>query len=490
MMKSIINKVKEKDNISIFILFFLISLGISLNLYIEASDELWNFQNVYKMYNGFKIYEEINVIITPLFFWCTEILFSILGANLFVFRICHSFLMGILFLYTYKILKKLNIPKAFSILVILLIALQEFFLIIRTSFNYNNMALLFFVMGVYYLVNEKTRKKTHIQAIITILIILTKQNMGIYYLIGNILYLAIQSKQIKEKIKQDIKYITIILFGMLAFLIYLITNNNLYNFINYTLGGIGEFANENLNFDISSIIFLLGISITNIYVSIKLLKKDVFSIKQKENIKILLIFSLMLSLVCYPIFNMAHIVIGTYLTIINIIYVIFTLFEDFKYKMQKVIKIISEGAILLSVIFSIYNIYMWTNVITSNTYPYTWDDPFFGGIIGKNDYEKNEKVIEYIEKNNKNVIVFSNRAALYMIPLKRNNGDFDLPFKGNFGTKGEDGLIEKIKKEENVQYLLFKKENENIYQETTKVKEYIKNNKKYVGEIEGFEIYE
>lgn len=489
-MKNIISKVKEKDNIAVFILFFLISLGISLNLYIEASDELWNFQNVYKMYNGFKIYEEINVIITPLFFWCTEILFSILGANLFVFRICHSFLMGILFLYTYKILKKLKIPKVLSILIILLMAAQEFFLIIRTSFNYNNMALLFFIMGVYYLLNEKTRPKKYIQAIITILIILTKQNMGIYYLIGNILYLSIQSKTIKEKIKDNIKYLAIVLLGMAFFLIYLILNHNLYNFINYALGGLGEFANENLNFDISSIIFLFGISITNTCVNIKLLQKNVFSTKQKENIKILWVFSLMLSFICYPIFNMAHIVMGTYLTIINIIYVIFTLFEDFKYKMQKVIKIITAGAILCSVIFSIYNLYKWTNIMTSHTYPYTWDHSFFGGVIGKNDYEKNEKVIAYIEENNKDVIVFSNRAALYMIPLKRNNGDFDLPFKGNLGIKGEDGLIEKIEEKENVQYLIFKEENESIYQETTKVKDYIKNNKNYVGEIEGFEIYE
>ena len=489
-MKNIISKVKEKDNIAVFILFFLISLGISLNLYIEASDELWNFQNVYKMYNGFKIYEEINVIITPLFFWCTEILFSILGANLFVFRICHSFLMGILFLYTYKILKKLKIPKVLSILIILLMAAQEFFLIIRTSFNYNNMALLFFIMGVYYLLNEKTRPKIYIQAIITILIILTKQNMGIYYLIGNILYLSIQSKTIKEKIKDNIKYLAIVLLGMAFFLIYLILNHNLYNFINYALGGLGEFANENLNFDISSIIFLFGISITNTCVNIKLLQKNVFSTKQKENIKILWVFSLMLSFICYPIFNMAHIVMGTYLTIINIIYVIFTLFEDFKYKMQKVIKIITAGAILCSVIFSIYNLYKWTNIMTSHTYPYTWDHSFFGGVIGKNDYEKNEKVIAYIEENNKDVIVFSNRAALYMIPLKRNNGDFDLPFKGNLGIKGEDGLIEKIEEKENVQYLIFKEENESIYQETTKVKDYIKNNKNYVGEIEGFEIYE
>ena len=45
-MKNIIEKIKRKDNIVIFILFFLISLGISLNIYLESSDEVWNFQNV------------------------------------------------------------------------------------------------------------------------------------------------------------------------------------------------------------------------------------------------------------------------------------------------------------------------------------------------------------------------------------------------------------------------------------------------------------
>ena len=77
-----------------------------------------------------------------------------------------------------------------------------------------------------------------------------------------------------------------------------------------------------------------------------------------------------------------------------------------------------------------------------------------------------------------------------MIPLKRNNGDFDLPFKGNLGIKGEDGLIEKVNNMANTQFLIVKDKNQKNYQESIKVDEYIKNTKKYTGEIEGFEIYE
>lgn len=489
-MKNVIDKIKRKDNIAIFILFFLISLGICLNISLEANDEIWNFQNVYKMYNGFKIYEEINVIITPFFFWVSEAIFYIFCANLFVFRVSHCFIMAILFLITYKILKKLNVPKTLSVLTILLIALQEFFLLIRTSFNYNNMALLFFVIGIYYLINEKTRKNVYIQAIITVLILLTKQNMGIYYLLGNMIYLSISKNVVKDKIKEIVRYMSIILLIGIVFILYLIIDNNLYNFINYTLGGILEFANENLNFDFSSIVFMLGIMLINIGLSAILLNKTIFSAKQKENIKILLIFSMALSIVCYPIFNWTHVIIGTYLMIINIVYMIYTLFEDFEKQIQKILKIVNGIIILLMIVFSVFNMYMWINTITSDEYPYSWENPFFGGVIGKEEYEKSEKVIKYIENNDKRVIVFSNKAALYMIPLGRNNGDFDLPFKGNLGIKGEKGLIEKVNDMENVQFLIFKEEDENIYQETTKVKEYIKSTKKYVGEIEGFEIYE
>ena len=64
------------------------------------------------------------------------------------------------------------------------------------------MALLFFIIGVYYLINEKTRKNIYIQAFITLLIIGTKQNIGVYYLIGNIVYFIFSQVSIRNKIKK------------------------------------------------------------------------------------------------------------------------------------------------------------------------------------------------------------------------------------------------------------------------------------------------
>lgn len=489
-MKQIINKIKEKDNVIFFGVFFLISLGISLNIYLDVNDEIWNFQNIYKMYCGSKIYDEINVIITPLFFWINEVIFHIFGANLFVFRIGHSLMITILFLITYKILKKLKIPKNISMLVVIFIVLQQFFMLIRVASNYNILALLFFIIGIYFLLNEKTRKNIQIQAIITILIILTKQTIGISYLLGNIIYICLLKKDKKEIIKQFLKYMSIVLAGGLVFIIYLIIDNNLLNFLNYTLGGITEFANKNFIYELSSVVYLIGITLINIIISILFMKKQILDNNQKEIVKILFIFSIMLSCVCYPIFNWTHIIMGTYLMIINITYMIYLLFKEFEDKIICIVKVINTFIILIMIIFSCLNICSWFKYITSNEYPYSWKDPFFGGIIVKEEYEHNEKIIKYIQQNQKNVIMVSDRAALYMVPLKKNNGDFDLPFRGNLGSEGENGLIKKVEDMKNTQFLIYKNKEDSSYQESEKVKEYIKNTKKYVGEIEEFEIYE
>ena len=63
-----LQKIIQNDNIKVLFIIFISIIGISLNVTIVSSDELWNFQNVYKLYNGFEIYKDANVICTPLFF--------------------------------------------------------------------------------------------------------------------------------------------------------------------------------------------------------------------------------------------------------------------------------------------------------------------------------------------------------------------------------------------------------------------------------------
>ena len=59
-MKKILNIVKEKE-LDVLLLIITLVSGASLFILVNCGDELWNFANVYKMCNGYKIYEELNI---------------------------------------------------------------------------------------------------------------------------------------------------------------------------------------------------------------------------------------------------------------------------------------------------------------------------------------------------------------------------------------------------------------------------------------------
>lgn len=75
-----------------------------------------------------------------------------------------------------------------------------------------------------------------------------------------------------------------------------------------------------------------------------------------------------------------------------------------------------------------------------------------------------------------------------MMPLNRSNGNMDEPLLGNFGKDGENGVIEEISKMENTKIMINKEKN--IYQESDKIIQYIKDNMNYIGEIEDLLIYQ
>ena len=77
-----------------------------------------------------------------------------------------------------------------------------------------------------------------------------------------------------------------------------------------------------------------------------------------------------------------------------------------------------------------------------------------------------------------------------MIPIDKYNKDFDMFLKGNIGSKGEEGQIEKLEKKTNTIVLIMNKKYQRNWQNPEKVREYIVNNWTKVGQIENFDIYE
>ena len=83
---------QKKEKIGTLLIFIFIAIVVSApalkrNQEIAIYDELWNFSNTYKMLNGFMIYKDINVIITPLYFYLGMLILHIFGTNLFAFKI-------------------------------------------------------------------------------------------------------------------------------------------------------------------------------------------------------------------------------------------------------------------------------------------------------------------------------------------------------------------------------------------------------------------
>lgn len=483
--------IKKHDNIFVIMLIFLSIFGITLNTSITNTDELWNFQNIYKMYNGFQIYKDANVIDTPLFFWLGELLFKIFDANFFIFRFYNILIMVTIYLVTYLIFKELKIPKKVSIICILALIVYKNFGMTLIQANYNTMALMFCLIGI--LINMKKYKSNSIyQGIIVFLIFCTKQNIGIYYGIGLFFYELINYNKFRIKIKNLLKEFFIFAVFLTILILYFYINNNLYNLISYTVLGIREFAKENILIEYSSFIAMLSIISINLILTRFFTKSKKVKLNEieKQNLILFNCFSIPLVLIMFPIFNMAHYLIGIHISLILFIYLIKIIINRIDLKINP--KIISSaalvGCIITITISSVY-FYSWNTTINSESYEVDKNSPFYGGIITKELIDNISNIVSYIKNEEENVIVLSSKAALYMVPAKRSNGMMDLPFKGNLGKDGEKGLIKTIENMTNIKILIENDDSKLIYQESKRVRQYIIDNMQKIGEIEEFDIY-
>ena len=77
MLEKIKKQMVKREKLLVFILILFAVSAFAFNAKFDSNDELWNFSNIYKMTNGQVIYRDLNVIITPLFFYIGKIIFQI-----------------------------------------------------------------------------------------------------------------------------------------------------------------------------------------------------------------------------------------------------------------------------------------------------------------------------------------------------------------------------------------------------------------------------
>lgn len=480
---------RKYDNSLVFVFILFSVIGISVNLTIVSTDEIWNFQNLMKMVNGYQIYQDANVIVTPLFFFIGLLLFQLFGANLFIFRCYHILILTGIFFTTYLIGKKIKMNRSVILLFICFFMTYNKFLLIRVSANYNLLVFFFVLLGLLYFLRNKEHSKT--QGMIGFIVFLTKQNVGLFYTLGFYLYQIISKKEKKQKCKAIFNYS--IIFGILGIgtTVLFARADLLSNFINYTFLGIGEFAKENTVIGTNMLIITIVILISNLIMFYFIQKKKMVNSQIEDNMRKLISFGIPMTLIQVPIINQFHYIVSIYILVISLFYMLNEVFLSYFWENIRKIAIVILVMVSIFIIgVSGYNLVDWINSISSSTYPYQYEDPFFGGMIQDEVYKQIEEITNFIQNTDENVIVLSEKAALYMIPLKKSNGFFDLPLLGNMGKNGEITAINKILELQNTKILILKDEKKIHPQESKKIIQLVKENLEYQGEIQEFLIYQ
>lgn len=527
----------------IFILFFILEFSLNLQKHITNLDELWNYNTARCILNGLIPYKDISMITTPLFPFINAVILKITTDELIVFRIISSLLQTLILYITYRIFYLLTKKRILSLI------LTSIFVIIyyeKFTLDYNYFCLfLFLIIELIQLRihnSEKDKKDNYkeyirkislntntIQDFIIGLLagcaICSKHTVGTFIAIyavlmeiNQIIKYRADKKERTEHIKKTIWRIIGIMIPVLILVLYLAINSALVDFINYAIIGIKSFSNsisyklllekENKYVAISSVVAPLYLLVMLVYMLIFRKKRN----KNEDiNINTLVISSLPLWIIVYPISDENHFLIASYCTLICAIYILTILLN----KVYNIIKVESKDFIIITLecfwimlclaescttIKGNFNTYKndLLNGLTFNEYKEIVKN---GGTLKHynylyvNDYyiKLDNKLKEFInEKEGQGYKVYlcDAEAALYDIPLDIYNKNFDMFLKGNIGKDGEEGIIEEIKSSENAVYLIKQKKYILNWQTPTEVIYYIRDNLNYKGELELFDIYE
>ena len=519
-------------------LIIIITTVIAKTVYVKLRpyDSLWVFGNIYKLATGKIIYKDVNIITTPFFYESGKVLFNIFGENYQSLQIYNVIICTILYVIIYQILRTLEIKKGVaSLFTICMVVITKDF--IRASASYNGLATLLFLVGLLIALKDRDKQTSFIkQGIIIALIVLTNQKMAAGYMISYIAYELIKNintKAKKKKQKQNIKNskleqklennefnqtelvieknrdeeneskpdnsikikvaIKSILKSALVaisicsvFVLYELLSNNLENFISLCILGLKDFK-QNIALSNITITYLITFIIT-IVISV-LVIKNIKDEKIKLNIKIMLTFATGSLVLVYPIFNEYHASLAIIASELLIMYALYEILKDLfdGDSIQKIINLVATILITVLMIINVSEIIRYANARERNG--------IFKGAIFEDELKENVKNVDnYLiekQKEGKNIVVVSIYAMFYTLDLNIDNYYFDMPLRGNFGKDGTSKMIEKLKNLDNNTIILIDNDETKytIYQFQEELKEYVKQNCKYIEQIENFDVY-
>ncbi|MFR2570434.1 MAG: phospholipid carrier-dependent glycosyltransferase [Clostridia bacterium] len=505
------------NKILIFISLVILALSVILNKNFGDLDELWNYNFARNISDGLVAYRDFNIIVTPLSAMIASIFIYFFGNELVTMRILAAILISIILLLGYLILENKKIPKWLNIVTMTI----SFFIIkkyIAYDYNYGILAVGLFICYLELKNYDKTKEILEQNILTNIFIgillgvgILLKQTIGIVLaccVIGYPIFEIRKKEQIKKFLNKAIIRIIGMLIPLIIFIIYLIVNNAMKDFINYCILGVKTFDNKieykNLICSSNKILKFASVGLPTIWI-IGIIK----SLKKKDvKLQIISCIALPLMLIVYPISDEIHFYIAMYMNWLITIIIIYEIIAKIKNKIgitmavqeknknaktliyiycTSLVKKAIEVIFIILAIYSIKDIMVYQNKMKANP-----NVNHYAGIPLTIETKDNiEKIDNYIKIQNSDIYILDSEASVYMIPINRYNKDFDMFQKGNFGEAGEEGQIKKLQEMKNNTKILIKNKKITLnWQNPDKVTNYIRKTLHKIEEIGIYDVYQ
>ena len=466
-------------------------------------DEVWNFNIARCISNGLVPYKDISMVSTPLLGFIVAIPLKIFGQEMFFSRIC-AIIFGLICLFLlFKILKNIGIKKEISNLTVIL-ALIVIVNYIAVDYNFFALILVLQIILIEIKAVKLEGWKLFLAdvaiGVLAGFTICTKQSIGLIISIISIfnpVFFIRHREQIKECIKVIAKRIIGVCIPILTFVIYLCANGAFYGFFDYSVKGVKTFANalpyssllnaNNVACSILAVIVPIILVICAIVCIVAKIRK-----KEKSTLYILTVYSIGMFTIVFPISDNVHFAFAVIPSIILAVYGLKLVFGIITKKEEGHFKRTLTFINVISVLIILVGTLLVEVSSNENL-----------GKISKYDYQKHFKYIEisegtnksittindYTKSKEKNVYILDVTSACYMIPMDRYNKNYDMLCVGNFGSRGEESIIEQIKNEDAL-YLILRDEKYLNWQNPSKVRAYVLENMEFVESISIFDVYQ
>lgn len=424
----------------IYILYFL-KFGDSLSFYA--------FSHALK--NGQVMYNDFNIITTPLY-----VIFMSLGLHIYdnylMFIFEQAFLVT---LFVYFVNKNLGGKKTLILFLLFIFYIGIF----HMTYNFFT---LFFLIIIYYL-EKNYSSKDYLIGFIIGLSILSKHVIGCMLLIPMFIICF------RDRCKLFKRFVGVFI-PCFIFLIYLVINKSLYSFINLCFLGLFDFSSNNSR--PSGVLFYLSILIVIIFIYYIIRHKD----------KKYLYYLPCSFFFAYPIFDQHHF---SYLLFIFL----FFLLDNYNRKDIKKNKITYVFIVLFifNILFFISILSLEKNVIKCDSKRFSL---FYTNKPLCNTLREKKKVLDKYCVNSKCTII-DDYGIVYNTSRDADLSYFDVTFYGNLGYDGTNMMIKKIDSLKNNYFVIgtFCLNDGKYGQHNKEVIDYIIKNKTYVGKDYDFIVY-